>query len=356
MGVVRKWIFPILRIVLILVIAVALGKLAFFPDKAEEADPAVPTGEIVEPRTTVGLGSIRNDVIVQATISSDAAVPVKATAAGAVDEIFYAQGSAVNAGDVIYDIKVEIERDPAASVDAEGKPLPAIFRYVEVSSPSSGTLSSLGVIEGQSVTIGETTGQVAPPTFSVTGTLEPAQQYRLVNQPTEASVAITGGPAPFTCTGLRIITPLPGSTGEEAGGGSGGAAGGGGASGGGTGGAAGSGTTVTCPVPNGQVVFPGLGAEMTIAGGQVDNVLVVPMTAVRGAAQTGTVWVPAADGSTEERAVGLGLSDGTSVEITGGLTEGEEILEFAPGALAVPGGEGMEGCVSLPDGSMSCAG
>ncbi|MFB2580729.1 hypothetical protein ACEXQD_05720 [Herbiconiux sp. P15] len=356
MGVVRKWVFPILRIVLILVIAVALGKLAFFPDTTEEADPAVPTGEIVEPRTTVGLGSITNDVIVQATIAADAAVPVKATAAGAVDEVFYAQGSAVNAGDVIYDVKVEIERDPAETVDAEGKPLPAIFRYVEVTAPTSGTLSSLGVIPGQSVTIGETTGQVAPPTFSVTGTLEPAQQYRLVNQPTEASIAISGGPAPFTCTGLRITTPLPGSTGDDAGG-SGGVTGGGG-SGGGAGGGAGSGTTVTCPVPDGQVVFSGLTAEMTIAGGQVDNVLVVPMTAVRGAAQTGTVWVPTADGGTEERAVGLGLSDGTVVEITGGLAEGEEILEFAPGALAVPGGgePGMEGCVSLPDGSMSCAG
>ncbi|MCS5723964.1 efflux RND transporter periplasmic adaptor subunit [Herbiconiux sp. CPCC 203407] len=359
MGVVRTWVFPILRIVLILVIAVALGKLAFFPDQAEEADPAVPTGEIVEPRTVVGIGSITNDVIVQATVSADAAVPVKATAAGTVDEIFVAQGAGVSAGDVVFDVKVEIERDPAASVDAEGKPLPAIFRYVEVTAPASGTLSSLGVIEGQAVTIGEVTGQVAPPTFSVSGTLEPAQQYRLVNQPTEASVAISGGPAPFVCTGLRIITPLPGSTGTDSGGGSGGtgSGGSGGAPGGGAGGGAGS-TTVTCPVPNGQVVFSGLTAEMTLAGGQVDNVLVVPMTAVRGAAQTGTVWVSTTDGGTEERAVGLGLSDGTFVEITGGLTEGEEILEFAPGALAVPGGgmEGMENCISLPDGSMSCAG
>lgn len=354
MGVVRKWVFPILRIILILVIAVALGKLAFFPDQAEEADPAVPTGEIVEPRTVVGLGSITNDVIVQATISADAAVPVKSTAAGTVDEIFVAQGAGVSAGDVVFDVKVEIERDPAASVDAEGKPLPAIFRYLEVTAPASGILSSLGVIEGQAVTIGEVTGQVAPPTFSVSGTLEPAQQYRLVNQPTEASVAISGGPAPFVCTGLRIVTPLPGSTGTDGGGGSGGSSG---TAGGGTGGG-GSSTTVTCPVPNGQVVFSGLTAEMTLAGGKVDDVLVVPMTAVRGAAQTGTVWVSTADGGTEERPVGLGLSDGTFVEITGGLTEGEEILEFAPGALAVPGGgmEGMEGCISLPDGSMSCAG
>jgi macrolide-specific efflux system membrane fusion protein len=359
-GVVRKWVLPILRIVLIAAIAVALGKLAFFPDSTEEADPAVPTGEIVEPRTVVGLGSITNDVIVQATVSADPAVPVKSTAAGTVDEIFAAQGAAVTAGDVVFDVKVEIERDPAATVDAEGKPLPPIFRFEQVLATASGTLSSLGVIAGQSVTIGEVAGQIAPPSFSVSGILEPAQQYRLVNQPTEASVAISGGPAPFTCTGLRIITPLAGSGGGDGGGSGTGATGGdtGGGSGGGGGGTGGSGTSVTCPVPEGQVVFAGLTAELTIAGGQVENVLVVPTTAVRGAAQTGTVFVPTADGGTEERAVGLGLSDGTMVEITGGLAEGEEILEFAPGSLAVPGGgmEGMEGCIALPDGSMSCTG
>ncbi|GAA2235294.1 efflux RND transporter periplasmic adaptor subunit [Herbiconiux moechotypicola] len=351
MGIARRWVFPIIRIVLIAVIAVALGRLAFFPDQAEEADPAVPTGEIVEPRIPVALGSITNDVVVKATVSADAAVPVKSTAAGTVDELFAAQGAAVAAGDVIFDVKVTIERDPSESVDAEGKPLPPLFRYEQVTAPASGTLSSLGVIPGQDVTVGMVAGQIAPPTFSVSGSLEPAQQYRLLTQPTEASIAITGGPEPFTCTGLRIVTPLPGSTGDE--GGDVGAGGGGGVSGG-----SGSGTTVSCPVPDGVTVFSGLAADMTIAGGKAENVLVVPTTAVRGAAQSGTVWVSAADGSTEERPVGLGLSDGSMVEITGGLTEGEEILQFAPGAMAVPGGGMVDGfggdCTAMPDGSMMC--
>jgi macrolide-specific efflux system membrane fusion protein len=350
-GVVRKWVFPILRIVIIAVIAVALGKLAFFPDQAVEADPAVPTGEIVEPRTAATLGTIVNDVLVKATVSADPAIPVKSTAAGTVDEIFVAQGAPVAAGDVVFDVKVQIERDPTETVDAEGKPLPAIFRYEQVLAPASGTLSALGVIAGQDVTIGMVAGQVAPPTFSVSGSLLPEQQYRLIDQPTEASIAITGGPAPFTCTGLRIVTPLPGSDGGSGGGGTeGGASGLGTAGGGGSGGST---TTVSCPVPDGVTVFSGLAAEMTIAGGKAENVLVVPTTAVRGAAQSGTVWVSTADGATEERAVGLGLSDGSQVEVTGGLAEGEEILQFAPGALAVT--PGADGCTTFPDGSMACA-
>ncbi|MGA1836192.1 hypothetical protein VD659_04595 [Herbiconiux sp. 11R-BC] len=346
MGITRTWVFPIIRILLVAAIAVALGKLAFFPDRAEEASPAVPTGEIVEPRTTVALGTITNDVVLQASVSADPAVPVKSTAAGTVDEIFVAQGAAVAAGDVVFDVKVPIERDPAQSVDAEGKPLPAIFRYEEVTAPSSGILSSLSVIEGQDVTIGLAAGQIAPPTFSVSGALQPAQQYRLITQPTEATVAITGGPAPFTCTGLRITTPLPGSS-QDSTGGSGAA--------GGTGGGTGSGTTVSCPVPGDVTVFSGLAAQMTITGGKAENVLVVPTTAVRGAAQTGTVWVSAADGSTEQRAVGLGLSDGSQVQVTGGLSEGEEILQFAPGALADPGGAGGD-CGAVPPGSAGCGG
>lgn len=343
MGVAKRWVFPIIRIVLVAVIAVALAKLAFFPDAPADADPAVPTGAVVEPVVPVALGTIENDVVLDATISADPAVPLRTTADGTVNKVYREAGSQVAQGDAIFDVKVEIVRDPAKAVDAEGNPLPPIFRYQEVAAPIAGTLSSLDVIAGQSVTIGGVAGQVAPPTFSVSGSLQPAQQYRLLNQPTEASVAITGGPAPFTCTGLRISTPLAGAgagTGEAPAADTGGTP-------------SASGTTVSCPVPAEVTVFPGLAAEMTIAGGRAENVVVVPTTAVRGAAQSGTVWIASPDGTTEERAVVLGLTDGRQVQVTEGLAEGEEIREFAPGAAATPAG--MEGCTAMPDGSMVCS-
>lgn len=345
----RKWVFPIVRIVLVAVIAVALVKVAFFPDSTEVADPAVPTGQITEPRYPVALGTITNDVTIKATVSADPAVPIKATAIGTVDDVFIPQGSSVNAGDAIFDIKVTIERDPRAATAEDGTPLPPIYRYEKVLAPASGVVSALTVIHGQSLAIGDVAGQVAPPSFSVSGSLSPEQQYRLMNQPTDALVTIAGGPAPFTCTGLTITTPLPGADTAKN---DGSTPGGGGAGGGGGGSTT---TTVRCPIPAEITVFSGLAAELTIAGGKVENVVVVPTTAVKGAAQTGTVWVSTPDGGTEERAVSLGLSDGRSIQVTAGLAEGEEVLEFAPGA-APPADGDLNGCMQTPDGGMICGG
>lgn len=350
MSVARKWVFPIIRLVIIAAVAVALVKLAFFPDSAEANDPAQPTGQIVEPQVAVALGTITNDVTLPGTINADPAVPVKAIAAGAVDEVFVAAGQAVTAGDKLYDIRVETPRDPVESTDAAGnvmvtQPKPAIS-FEKVLAPANGVLSSLSVIPGQSVAIGDTTGQVAPPTFSVSGSLGAEQRYRLVTQPTEASVAITNGPAPFTCTGLSITTPLAGAD-------SGGTGGTGGAGdGAATGGIGGTGTTVRCAIPPEVIVFPGLAAQITIAGGKAENVLVVSTTAVKGSTETGVVWFLLPDGSTEERPVTLGMNDGINVQIIDGLAEGDMINQFVPGAVAPD----ANGCTPMPDGSMMCSG
>jgi len=339
---VRTWVFPILRLLIIAVIAVSLVKVAFFADTASADDPARPTGEVTEPQIPAALGTITNDVTLPGTVSADPAVPVRANAQGIVDEVFITAGKAVNKGDKIYDIKVETVRDPVETTDAEGivsvtQPKPLVT-FAKVLAPAKGTLSSLGVLPGQSVAVGDTTGQVAPPTFSVSGSLSPEQQYRLVTKPTEASIAITNGPAPFTCTGLTITTPLAG-------------AGEGGAEAGAEPGVGGTGTTVRCSIPKGVTVFPGLAAEITIAGGKVENVLVVPTTAVRGTTETGIVWFVLPDGTTEERPVTLGMSDGTNVEVTTGLAEGEMVNQFVPGAVAPD----ENGCVTTPDGGMKCA-
>jgi macrolide-specific efflux system membrane fusion protein len=341
----RKWVFPILRLVVIAAIAVALVKLAFFADSAEATDPAQPTGQVVEPQVPVALGTITNDVTLPGTVSADAAVPVKAVAVGTVDELFFAPGQTVTAGDKIYDIKVETVLDPVETTDETGmvtvtQPKPAIT-FEKVYAPADGVLSALTVIHGQAVAIGDITGQVAPPSFSVSGSLSPEQQYRLVSQPTEASISITNGPAPFTCTGLRVSTPLAGADADaSAGGGDQGAAP--------TGGTA---TTVSCAIPAEVTVFAGLAAEITIAGGKAENVLVVPTTAVKGSAETGVVWFVLPDGTTEERPVTLGMNDGTSVQIVEGLAEGDLINQFVPGADAGPAGSD---CVTLEDGSTVC--
>lgn len=344
MNVARKWVFPILRLIVIAAIAVALVKLAFYPDTAVDSSPAEPTGVMVEPHIPVALGTISNDVTLPGTISADPAVAVKANAVGTVDEIFLTAGQPVNADDKIYDIRVETIKDPVETMDADGnvtvtQPKPQVT-FAKVLAPISGILSSLDVIHGQSVAVGDATGQVAPPSYSVSGALSPEQQYRLLTKPTEASVAITNGPAPFTCTGLSITTPLAGA-----------ATGGDGLGGGQTGA---SGTTVTCAIPAEVTVFSGLAAQITIAAGLAEDVLVVPTTAVKGSAETGVVWFVEPDGGTEERPVTLGMTDGINVQIIDGLAEGDLINQFVPGATAVPPGSG--GCDVQPDGSTVCYG
>lgn len=318
MGIARKWVFPIIRIVVFVAIAAALVKLAFFADPTAEAGSEQPTGEIVEPQVAVTLGTIQNDVQLAGTVNQDAAIPVRATFGGEVREVLVARGATVAAGTEIAVVRAEL-------VNSNGTPYTKTQR---ITAGAAGVLSSFTLLVGQQIAIGDTVGQVAPTVFNVTASLAPEQMYRLLNKPTEAQVTVTGGPAPFACTGLTITTPLPGAGGDGAGEGDPGAGG--------------SGATVWCRVPAEVTVFPGLVADVVIAGGIAENVLTIPMTAVQGAAESGIVYVIGDDGATEERPVTLGINDGINVEVVEGLDEGEMILQFVPGAAAGDPGLGGE--------------
>ncbi|MDN4615714.1 efflux RND transporter periplasmic adaptor subunit [Leifsonia sp. F6_8S_P_1B] len=338
MGVMRRWVLPALRIVLIAVIAAALVKLAFFPSgEAAASDPAVPTGELSDPVTTVQTGTILNDVRVTGSIVADDATPARATTAGTVDEVQVAVGQHVDAGTVLFDVKTETPRDPVVSTAPDGSQTvqqrEPLVQYSEVTAPIAGIVSELPVLSGQTVAIGDVVGAVAPSTFSATATLSPELQYRLVARPESATVTVKGGPAPFTCTGLTITTPPATAAAAPPSGGAPDAATGGG------GGGSTPTTTVRCAVPADTTVFAGLSADITIAAGKAEGVLTVPTTAVKGSAGTGVVYLPDEKGAApKEHPVVLGLTDGTSVEIKDGLAEGDAILQFVPGADATETG------------------
>jgi macrolide-specific efflux system membrane fusion protein len=319
-GVWRKWIFPIIRIVIFTAIAVALVKIAFFGEVGLENSPDVPTATITELQIPVAIGTIQNDVVLQGTVAADEAVEVKATAPGVVRTVNAGPGAWVDAGADLFVIREQVTRDDGTTW----------ARDIKVKAPSSGTLASVAIIVGQSITIGESIAKVAPPSFHVSATLAPEQQYRLLNQPADAQVQVLGGPAPFTCTGLTITAALASAGDNDTG----------------------TGTTLRCAVPAEVRVFAGLGAEVTIAGGVAENVLTVPITAVEGTSETGNVHFVLPDGSTELRPVTLGLNDGITVEIKDGVAEGDLILQFVPGAEEIPGGM-PEGCYPVP-GGMAC--
>ncbi|QCB93022.1 efflux RND transporter periplasmic adaptor subunit [Cellulomonas shaoxiangyii] len=330
---VRRHVFPALRLLVWAVIAVALVKIAFTgADVSTQATGASPTGAVVDRIVEATTGTVTNAVTVRGSVVADPSVPARATLAGTVSKVLAADGQRVDAGTPLLEVRQETPQEPLTRTDpttgattvTERKPKVVVQ---QVTAPVAGTLS-LPTLKDQVVAVGDTVGQVAPGTLSVTGTLTPDQQYRLVGAPAEAQVTLKGGPAPFTCTGVRIGTATPAGAGADPAAEPADPA------------ATPSGT-VTCAVPADVTAFPGLGADLEIVNGTAADAVVVPVTAVQGTVQRGNVWVVADEGAEpEERAIGLGLTDGEVVQVTEGLAVGDRVLEFIP----VPGGAGDVDC------------
>jgi biotin carboxyl carrier protein len=331
MGVTRRYIFPTVRILLWAVIALALVKIAFNGASVQTEDTSlVPTGQVVEPTVQVATGTVTNAVTVQASVVADPAVVVRATLAGTVSKLLVKDGAVVAVDTPVLEIRQETPQDPVVTTDPETGEQTTTERKPKVTvqtvkAPVAGTLT-LPTLKDQVVSVGEQIGTVAPGTLSVSGTLTPDQQYRLIGAPSQATVTLNGGPAPFDCSGVKIgaaattaqqADPNADQTGQPA------------ASG-----------TVSCAVPAGVTAFAGLGATLAITNGTAADAVVVPVTSVQGTVQKGNVWVVAADGTNEKREVGLGLTDGENVQITSGLAAGDEILQFIP----VPGAAGGDPC------------
>ncbi|HJX61024.1 MAG TPA: biotin/lipoyl-binding protein [Dehalococcoidia bacterium] len=72
--------------------------------------------------------------------------------------------------------------------------------------------------------------------------------------------------------------------------------------------------------------LPGMNASVTIILDSAQNVLVVPESAVQTEGPNSVVEVQKDDGTTEKVVVQTGLSDGSNVEITEGLEEGQTVI------------------------------
>ncbi|WP_106816025.1 efflux RND transporter periplasmic adaptor subunit [Microbacterium timonense] len=282
----RRWIFPILMVIVLGAAAASLVKIAFFPDSTPAA-ALQPSAQISDPVVAVERGEVANALSLPGTIARDTAYPVRAEVDGTVTAVHVGAGQSVAAGQKLFTIK---QTDPVKNVD--------------VLAAEAGEVTELAVVKGQPASIGTELATLTPARYHVQATVEPVQLYRLQGAPTEGSVTIQNGPAPFTCTGLKVEVAEDGTT------------------------------TVACAVPADQTVFAGLQAQLDIDLGTVTDVLVVPTTAVKGGAGSGVIWVDDGSGELEERTVALGVSDGTLVEVTDGLAEGDQVRQYVPGVAA----------------------
>lgn len=298
----RRWIFPLVLVIVLGAAAAALVKIAFFPDRT--VTQVTPDASITDPVIAVERGSVVNELSLTGNIARDEDYAVRSEINGTVIAVHVANGATVTAGQPLFTVRQD---DPKKDID--------------VVAPEAGDISELALVKGQTTSVGAESYTLAPARYHLLATVEPVQLYRLVNAPSEASVTITGGPAPFTCTGVRVAVTAEGTA------------------------------SVRCAIPTDQVVFAGLPATLDLALGQVDDALVVPVTAVQGGSGTGNVWVDAGDGSDpEERAVTLGVNDGTTVEVVTGLDEGESIRQFVPGFVAPV----QENCYEISPGVEQC--
>lgn len=308
----RTFVMQILRLLIWVVIAVALVKFAFFPNQ-QKAPDLVGDGDFTFPTTQVTRSDISHEVTLDASVVRNKSETVKATAQGTVVWLFVEDGAKVNAGDRIMQImQKEVPEAPDPGPDGEAGPPPAaVVTYHDVIAASPGTISLDALID-QQVEVGTPVATIVPDTFHAEVPVTPDQLYSLQGVPEEAELAVTGGPAPFKCTGLKTVTGSPAQKeGEEQ---------------------SNSGPQLRCDIPESELVFDGVKAKLIIHGGEAKNALVVPVTAVEGRYQKGTVYLPTDDitQKPEKVEVKLGISDGYLIEIKEGLTEGQEILEFVP--------------------------
>ncbi|MDO5721766.1 MAG: efflux RND transporter periplasmic adaptor subunit [Actinomycetaceae bacterium] len=308
----RTFVMQILRLIVWVVIAVALVKIAFFPTQKAEETLGV-QGTFTLPTTTVQKGDIENNISLTGTVVRDEIKPAKATESGEIVWLYAEDGDTVGVDAPILQVRKTTEPDLSQPL-AEGQAPPAPeVTYHDVYATSAGTLR-LNALMGQSVQIGEEIGSIVPNTFHLEVPVTPDKLYSLTGLPDTATIAITDGPAPFECTGLKTVTATSGSASSEAGQHSN------------------TGPQIRCQIPTDQTVYDGTKGKLRISGGSASDVLVIPVSAVEGRFREGYVYLPTADPKTkpEKVLVKLGISDGKMIEVKEGLSLDQEILEFVP--------------------------
>jgi multidrug efflux pump subunit AcrA (membrane-fusion protein) len=267
----------------------------------------VPTANLQPQVITVSREDIRSVVVLDGVIVQNSPVSVPATVAGTVTKVDVTVGTTVQAGAPL----VAVQGDTGA---------PGM-----VTSPISGVVDTMTVIPQQVVAVGQEVASVAPQGFDAVATVDPSLLYRFYGAtPSDIEVQLDQGPAPFSCPFVSLGIPASDI-------------------------AAGDDPTsqpvqFVCSVPADVQVFSGVQCVIAVTTGLATQALAIPLTAVEGSAGYGYVTVVGPGDQQRTVEVQLGLSNGTEVQVLGGLSEGERILDLPPTLLpaggAAPAGAG----------------
>lgn len=159
--------------------------------------------------------------------------------------------------------------------------------------------------------------------FALAAELDAGSAYRLLDADSVvARASIDQGPGPFECAVVDAPRPTAaGSSDDET------------ATGAPSATPAGPGHVVLCLIPPDVRAFAGATAQLAVEAARATDVLVVPVSAVRGSVDRGVVELRGADGSRTPREVELGITDGSVVEVVSGLEDGDAVSAVAPPLL-----------------------
>jgi biotin carboxyl carrier protein len=212
--------------------------------------------------------------------------------------------SSVTAGTVAFDVKAgtNVERGQRlATVDGKA-----------VTAPAAGWVEALSVPDGASVEARIPVLELRTSGFAVSAEMAASDANRFAGETPKARTQIENGPGPEKC---QPVEP-----------------------GGGEGSADGDTRPVLCLLRPGLAIAPGMPALLALSFTSSNEVPSLPTTAVAGSFQVGLV-AKVESGRVRNVKVGLGASDGTTVQITSGLEVGDMVRAAAPNIEKAAGSE-----------------
>jgi multidrug efflux pump subunit AcrA (membrane-fusion protein) len=284
--------------------------------------PSAPVGQVIE----VKVGSVAQTVVLTGVIEHEPDLPVRSMVSGTVSSVTVRTGDGVSGGEPILSIVSSPSPVPSPTLPQTPPPSPpasptALAELsptptpVEQPAPIDGTVNRVDVAGGEQVTAGEQLLTITPNRSDVVAPVPVPELARFYKPPVAISATVPNGPLPFTCTFLSIGQNLPAADASRI---------------------LRLPVDLRCRVPANLPVFPGVRARVVVTTDVAIGVPVVPVQAVAHRAGTDYVWVVRKSQPPVRRLVSLGISDGTLVQIMGGLSPGERVELSGPFPIPSP--------------------